>query len=232
MGISMITVNGRRVVKDEQGRFSLNDLRVAGAGDKNKLPSQWLRKVDVQISIENMKKITKFKYELIVVRRVGAVMMTFAHKKIAIEYADSLSPAFKVNFLEAIKPKYKRPISKAIAIKDTPRKNTNLPDALIQTDEDGRINLNVLFNRSGASFYKRPSLWILQEPTVILAASLRKSNKDSTRPINVTWEGLNSTVYAEPQLALRYASWVGAHLAFKISDFILKQHGARSIDNV
>lgn len=205
----LIVINGTTVNQDDKGRYSLNDLRRACKSGEHKRPSRWLKLSETIKFIKAIESKKTWGYELVVKQQIGSIQNTLAYKKIALKYANWLSPEFKTRLAEAISPRKTKStprVKKVAANKQL--ENSSNTDSFIRTDRYGRINLNDLFDESGADMDKYPTAWVMQHSTVQTILTLRKRRKIGAKALNIIWEGLTSTTYAHPLLAVEYAHWL------------------------
>ncbi|MHB2169978.1 KilA-N domain-containing protein [Alsobacter sp. R-9] len=102
------TLRGRNVRVDAMGRVSLSDLHRAGGFRTNARPHDWLRLATTQTLIQAvLSKVTgksrnwaKSDYQSVLYTKVGAADGTFADSRLALSYAEYLSPALALEVRE------------------------------------------------------------------------------------------------------------------------------------
>lgn len=90
----------------------------------------------------------------------------------------------------------------------------------INTDEEGRFNLNALHKASGAAKKNGPSYWLALEGTQALIAELEQTLTDTEIPVSaikVIKGGLNQGTFAHELLAIEYAGWISPRFSTSTS---------------
>tara|TARA_R110002049_G_scaffold79344_3_gene202123 strand:- start:400 stop:1125 length:726 start_codon:yes stop_codon:yes gene_type:complete len=92
---------------------------------------------------------------------------------------------------------------------------------LINTDEDGRFNLNALHKASGGTKSKTPSEWARLKSTQELVSELSDQNGDSRSALKINNGGVNQGTFAHELLAISYAGWISPKFQLQVNQAFL-----------
>ncbi|HGJ5890851.1 MAG TPA: phage antirepressor KilAC domain-containing protein [Arsenophonus apicola] len=101
--------------------------------------------------------------------------------------------------------------------------NKNLPVIAgieINTDTEGRFNLNALHKASGTSTNKAPAQWLRTQSAKDLVQELTDVQK-CTSPINAVKGGVNQGTFAHELLAIEYAGWISPKFRLMVNQTFL-----------
>uniref|UniRef100_A0A6V7KD20 KilA-N domain-containing protein n=1 Tax=Bracon brevicornis TaxID=1563983 RepID=A0A6V7KD20_9HYME len=90
----------------------------------------------------------------------------------------------------------------------------------INTDEEGRFNLNALHRASGAEKKNGPSYWVALDSTQALIAELEQTLSDTEISVSVikTFKGGNvQGTFAHELLAVEYAGWISPAFRLQVN---------------
>ncbi|MCX4073713.1 KilA-N domain-containing protein [Aeromonas caviae] len=84
-----------------EGRYCLNDLHKAAGGDKNDMPSNWLRSKQAQDLIAELTRSSDLRNAPVETLQGGDVQGTFVVKEMVYAYAMWISAAFQLKVIKA-----------------------------------------------------------------------------------------------------------------------------------
>lgn len=91
----------------------------------------------------------------------------------------------------------------------------------INTDEEGRFNLNALHKASGGRDAKRPKAWLATKQAQELIEELRQNPAFGEDVIKVTKGGIAPGTFAHELLAVEYAGWISASYRLQVNQTFL-----------
>lgn len=91
----------------------------------------------------------------------------------------------------------------------------------INTDAEGRYNLNALHKASGGDNAKRPSLWLANKQARELIDELSKNSCLGQQVVKSVRGGTNPGTFAHELLAVEYAGWISASFRLQVNQTFL-----------
>lgn len=103
----------------------------------------------------------------------------------------------------------------------------------VNTDDQGRFNLNALHKASGGQNGKRPSLWLVTKQAQELAEELSNNScfgddvQKCISPFHSVKGGSSPGTYAHELLAISYAGWISPAFQLKVNQVFLDYRAGR-----
>lgn len=94
-------------------------------------------------------------------------------------------------------------------------------DITILQDHQGRYNLNLLHQASGAAPTKRPTDWLRRKSTQALIEALAEQGEGAGTHLEVVHGGERAGTYAHELLAVSYAGWISPAFQLKVNQAFL-----------
>jgi phage antirepressor YoqD-like protein len=91
----------------------------------------------------------------------------------------------------------------------------------VNTDDQGRFNLNALHRASGGESHKKPSEWIRTKQSKDLVKELSVNSRLGQNAINSVRGGSSPGTYAHELLAISYAGWISPAFQLKVNQVFL-----------
>lgn len=91
----------------------------------------------------------------------------------------------------------------------------------INTDAEGRFNLNALHKASGGRDAKRPKTWLATKQAQELVAELRQDSAFGEGVIKINRGGSNPGTFAHELLAIEYAGWISPAFRLQVNQTFL-----------
>lgn len=91
----------------------------------------------------------------------------------------------------------------------------------INTDEEGRFNLNALHKASGMGESKEPNKWLRNKQTQELISELSANLSVAQEVIKTVKGGISPGTFAHEILAVEYAGWVSASFRLQVNQTFL-----------
>lgn len=98
----------------------------------------------------------------------------------------------------------------------------------INTDQEGRFNLNALHKASGGKDAKRPKSWLATKQAQELIEELRQDSALGENVIIVQKGGVSPGTFAHELLAISYAGWISPSFQLKVNQVFI-DHKAGSL---
>jgi len=95
----------------------------------------------------------------------------------------------------------------------------------VNTDDQGRFNLNALHKASGGRDSKRPKTWLNTKQAQDLVNELRQNS--AFEVLSVTKGGSSPGTYAHELLAISYAGWISPAFQLKVNQVFLDYRAGR-----
>ena len=139
-----VVIDGVELKQDGEGRFSLNDLHRAAGGEKRHQPSDWLRLLQTQDLVNELKNSAvpgipgtdgiKDLAPVVVIQGFG-VQGTFVVRELVYSYAMWVSPAFHLKVIRTFDAVMTGRTSQELAPKVTDPKLAALVESLVRIDQ-------------------------------------------------------------------------------------------------
>ena len=97
----------------------------------------------------------------------------------------------------------------------------------VNTDDQGRFNLNALHRASGGKAHKKPSQWIRRQEVKSLISELGVNSHLACEPIKSVNGGTSPGTYAHELLAISYAGWISPAFQLKVNQVFLDYRSGR-----
>lgn len=91
----------------------------------------------------------------------------------------------------------------------------------INTDSEGRFNLNALHRASGGRDAKRPKAWLATKQAQELVEELRQDSALGQNVLSISKGGVSPGTFAHELLAISYAGWISPAFQLKVNQTFL-----------